>query len=68
MGLVPESARAGDHICVFLSGATPVLLRPKKIDEKLVFGFVGECYVYGLMCEEALDGLPSGLLYDYALE
>ncbi|KAE9366950.1 HET-domain-containing protein [Stipitochalara longipes BDJ] len=69
MGLVPGAAKAGDHICVFLSGATPVVLRPKTGgDGKLVFGFVGECYVYGLMNHEPLDGLPSGLLQDFVLE
>lgn len=31
-GSVPEAAKAGDHICVFLSGAKPVVLRP-KMDE-----------------------------------
>jgi hypothetical protein len=69
MGLVPEAAKAGDHICVFLSGATPVVLRPKMDEnDNLIFGFVGECYVYGLMNQEPLDGLPSGMLYDYVLE
>jgi hypothetical protein len=69
MGLVPEAAKAGDHICVFLSGATPVVLRPKLTeDNDVVFGFVGECYVYGLMNQEPLDGLPSGMLFDYVLE
>jgi len=69
MGLVPRTAKAGDHICVFLSGATPIVLRPKiSGDGKRVFGFVGECYVYGLMNHESLDGLPSGLLQDIVLE
>jgi Heterokaryon incompatibility protein (HET) len=69
MGLVPEAAKAGDHICVFLSGATPVVLRQKMAgDGKTVFGFVGEAYAYGLMNHEPLDGLPSGVLYDFVLE
>jgi hypothetical protein len=33
MGLMPESAKARDHICVFLSGATPVMLRPKLSED-----------------------------------
>ena len=69
MGLVPRTVKAGDHIYVFLSGATPVVIGPKVSgDHNAVYGFVGECYVYGLMNHESLDGLPSGLLQDIVLE
>lgn len=65
VGLVPEQARPGDEICVLFGGYAPVVLRRK---ESGAFGFVGECYVFGLMAGEALEDLPDGLVVDLSLE
>jgi hypothetical protein len=68
MGLVPEKAAPGDEICLFFGGAPPVVLQRRSNREGDIYGFVGECYVYGLVNGEALDGVPLQLIQDFVLE
>ncbi len=57
IGLAPPKALPGDHVCVLLGCATPLLLRPVPNHQ---FRVVGECYVHGLMDGEAFLGpLPD---------
>jgi hypothetical protein len=47
---VPISSLPGDLICVVMGAAVPFVLRPLHSGYQLI----GECYVHGLMCGEAL--------------
>ena len=53
IGLGPLAARAGDQICVILGCRSPLVLRPTT---KGTFTVVGECYIHGLMQDEAFLG------------
>jgi hypothetical protein len=55
--LAPETAQAGDQVCVILGAPKPLLLRPAG---KTQWQVIGECYVPGRMAGEALAGpLPE---------
>ncbi|KAF8189754.1 heterokaryon incompatibility protein-domain-containing protein [Pholiota molesta] len=57
LGLTPDTARAGDLICVFQGGDVPFVVRPKSDDE---WELVGECYIYGIMAGQAVkDAKPE---------
>ena len=60
MGLGPLSAEKGDLICVLYGYDKPLVIR-KKNGYHVV---VGECYVYGLIYGEAMEGLSSGKLQE----
>lgn len=51
IGLAPESAEPGDHVCVLLGYQVPVILR--KFDDKYMF--IGDGFVLGLMDGEAVQ-------------
>jgi hypothetical protein len=51
IGLAPESAEPGDHVCVLLGYQVPIILR--KFDEKYMF--VGDSFVLGLVDGEAVQ-------------
>ena len=53
IGLAPQTAVPGDHVCILLGCSTPILLRPAPNNQ---FQVVGECYVHGLMNGEAFLG------------
>ena len=55
MGLVPNSAREGDSICVFIGAEVPFVLGRSGDEYRLV----GDCYVHGIMKGEALDMADS---------
>lgn len=56
--VLPLTFYTGDHIFVLLGCDTPIMLRPRDTGR---FQVVGECYVHGLMNNEALLGyLPKG--------
>ncbi|KAI8713802.1 HET domain-containing protein [Fusarium sp. LHS14.1] len=62
VGLGPEGAQNGDHVCIPVGGDMPWLVRPV---ESGMYEFVGECYVHGLM-----DGdveMPADSLRDISL-
>ncbi len=52
---VPVSSLPGDVVCVVMGAKVPFVLRPRNGGYQLI----GECYVHGLMCGEALK--MSGL-------
>lgn len=57
IGLAPGTTMAGDIVCVLLGCSTPLVLRPTG---KGQYKIVGDCYVHGLMYNEAVLGpLPK---------
>lgn len=52
MGLFPQTTQMGDHVCVFLGGYIPFVVR-RLVGNK--FNLVGECYVHGIMDGEVMD-------------
>ncbi|KAL5316373.1 hypothetical protein ACEPPN_015418 [Leptodophora sp. 'Broadleaf-Isolate-01'] len=56
-GLVSDSAKISDALCVFLGCDVPVLIRGL---EKNQYSFIGEAYVQGLMDGEAMEALKQG--------
>ena len=56
LGLGPPVMEDGDVACIFLGGPMPVILRP--IGER--YRYVGECYVYGVMEGQAVEGENGG--------
>ncbi|KAK3360499.1 heterokaryon incompatibility protein-domain-containing protein [Lasiosphaeria hispida] len=52
MGLAPWNAEVRDVVAVLYGGKTPFVLRPEKVPGE--YGFVGECFVQGIMGGEAL--------------
>lgn len=57
MGIGPIRTMTGDIICILLGCKCPFVIRPTETEGR--YHFVGECYVYGLMCGEAIDGLDQ---------
>ncbi|KAG4439296.1 hypothetical protein IFR05_005229 [Cadophora sp. M221] len=57
MGLGPQGMLPGDIVCVLFGGDTPYVLREKQG----CWQFVGECYVHGIMKEEAVRNLKDGV-------
>ncbi|KAH9909287.1 HET-domain-containing protein [Xylariomycetidae sp. FL2044] len=75
VGLAPWNAAVGDKVVILEGGRTPFLLRGNKggngteeAEEKEEeeggsrYGFVGECYVHGIMGGEAWEGQAEGPL------
>lgn len=57
VGRGPPHLQKGDHVCVFLGGRTPFVIRTSRsalFDISNCYKLVGECYVEGLMKNEAL--------------
>lgn len=52
IGVGPVQMRPGDILCIFLGGDVPYILRPTDGDYILV----GECFVYKMLCREAVYG------------
>jgi len=65
MGLVPKASDVGDEICILFGAATPFVIR--SLDAG-IYKFIGECYVYGLMNGEVLNGLPEERIWDFVFE
>ena len=55
-------ARLGDQVVVFLGCKNPMILRPARGSYQVV----GQCYVQGLMCAEALLG-PMSVGWEYTM-
>ncbi len=55
--LMPDSARAGDVLCVLFGARTPVALRP--VDDG-TYQVLGGCYVPGFMFGKAVDMMKMG--------
>lgn len=55
VGIVPNSAQAGDVVAIFKGGLVPFILRRSQ-ERPGTFRPVGECYMHGIMHGEALAG------------
>lgn len=65
LGLCSVAARAGDSLCVLGGASMPFILRPRSLcsdgDGGLDgFTVIGECYVDGLMDDEAVEAMRRG--------
>lgn len=56
-GHVPCAAEQGDTICALLGCSMPLIIRWEG--ENNPYKLIGECYVHGMMEEEALDWLKT---------
>lgn len=56
-GLCPAQARRGDLVVIFFGCSVPVLLRRKGNFPDCYHEVIGECYIYGMMDGEAMDGV-----------
>ncbi|KEY69030.1 hypothetical protein S7711_03330 [Stachybotrys chartarum IBT 7711] len=69
MGLAPKVTRSGDAVAHFFGGITQYVLREKRREEdKTIWGFVGECFVLGLMNGEINQDMPDDVVEDFSLE
>jgi hypothetical protein len=64
LGLAPLTAGEGDTVCLFLGGKVLYVIRPLADG---YFQYIGECFVYGLMHGEAIQGLPEERIKDFVL-
>ena len=55
IGLVPLASMVGDEVCVLLGSKVPYVIRR----EGTQYRFVGECYVFGMMDGEVLEGIDN---------
>lgn len=60
MGIGPKRTQEGDEVCILLGCKIPLVIR--KCEDSDRYFLVGECYVYGLMDGEAMDGLDEKLV------
>ena len=60
IGLVPNASLKGDLVALFLGTAVPFVNRPIGVE---LFVLVGECYIYGIMNGEALQGEDVQIIY-----
>src|SRR5207248_7806554 len=68
MGLVPKVTQIGDMICFISSARVPFVVRPQVPSttdvENVgvpVYTLIGECYVFGLMHGELVEGMNASL-------
>lgn len=52
LGCVPVSAKVGDDICILFGRDVPCVIRARGHGS---YGFVGQCYVHGIMDGEVMD-------------
>ncbi len=55
LGLAPLPARADDEVWILPGLTCPVVLRRSTEGDDGVFGFIGGCYIHGLMHGQAVD-------------
>ena len=53
LGLFPQGAQVGDHVCVFTGACVPFVIRRHETENK--YQLIGECYVHGIMDGEVAD-------------
>lgn len=57
IGLAPRDSRPSDTVCIMLGCRLPLILRRMKRTERSPqWQVVGQCYIQGLMCGEAIHG------------
>jgi hypothetical protein len=63
VGLIPQYAKAGDHLCILYGCSVPVVLRqqPREADQHY-WQLIGEAYVYEYMDGEAISSLSPAKL------
>jgi heterokaryon incompatibility protein (HET) len=63
VGLIPQSAKVGDRICVLYGCSVPVVLRQKvQPDGRITWQLIGDAYVDGIMDGELIEpSTPSWL-------
>jgi hypothetical protein len=64
LGSVPKDTMVGDTIYIFLGAKVPFVVRRKEDD---TFRLIGECYAFGLMHGEAMEGFSEDRLEDLVL-
>jgi hypothetical protein len=60
MGIGPGPMKEGDLLCLLFGGGVPYILRPK--DHRYIF--IGDCYVDGLVEEQAMSGIVGVKLFE----
>lgn len=69
MGLTHSVTKPGDVIVHLFGANTPHVLREKRTEDgNVIWGYVGEVYVLGLMDGEPEESLPEDLIEDFILE
>lgn len=61
MGLAPLASAVGDELVALFGGKVLYIIRR----EGDMCRFIGECYVYGLMNGEVLEGLDESCVEDF---
>ena len=64
IGLAPKMAEPGDHVYVVPGAVVPFVIRRKP---EGAAAFMGECYLFGIMHGEILEGLPKERVEDLVL-
>jgi hypothetical protein len=62
VGLIPQRARVGDHICILYGCSVPVVLRKMVTSIDHWWEIVGEAYVHGIMDGEVFRQTPQTTL------
>ncbi|KPM40564.1 hypothetical protein AK830_g5999 [Neonectria ditissima] len=69
MGLAPDISKPGDVIVYLFGGDFPFVMREKREENgKTIWGFVGECFVLGLLGGDLDNGLPEDEVEDFIIE
>ena len=64
MGLAPTETLPNDEVVLFFGACVPFIIRESKDGE---WNLIGECYVYGLMFGEAMEGLDLEKSEDFVI-
>jgi hypothetical protein len=70
-GIVPPNTQIEDPVCILYGCSVLVILRkvPKSESQEFAqFHPIGECFIYGIMDGEAIDGQKKGLYADEMFE
>ena len=60
LGLVPDSSKEEDLICIIFGCSVPIVLRKiEGRDGKSHFYFIGECYVHEMMDGKAMKEVEA---------
>ncbi|KAF2854511.1 HET-domain-containing protein [Plenodomus tracheiphilus IPT5] len=67
VGFGPRNTQIGDTVSILLGGSVPFVLRRRNIqaalpEQRPEYGYIGHCYVHGIMDGEALEGMDVSKL------